>query len=107
MKLRIAGRVFDTEEITDISIRDNQKEVFITTQEDFYRVKYRSEKDIQDVLYWKKLSNITAKDIHNAVYTLIITCDYFINSKQQCSACPLFKNNYCILTTIPNNWRES
>ena len=107
MLLRIAGRVFDTNEVNEISIRENQREVFITTNEDFYRIKYRSEKDIEDVIYWKKLANITAKDIHNALYTLIITCDYFINSKEQCKNCPLYKNKYCILTTIPINWRES
>lgn len=105
MKLNISGRVFDTDDIYEISIRENQKEVFITTNEDFYRIKYRSEKDIADVIYWKKLSDITTQDIHNAIYTLIILCEFFINSKTQCLECPLFKNNQCLLNTIPNNWR--
>jgi len=105
MKLNISGRVFDTDDIYEISIRENQKEVFITTNEDFYRIKYRSERDIEDVIYWKKLSDITTQDIHNAIYTLIILCEFFINSKTQCLECPLFKNNQCLLNTIPNNWR--
>lgn len=105
MKLNISGRVFDTDDIYEISIRENQKEVFITTNEDFYRIKYRSEKDIADVIYWKKLSDITTQDIHNAIYILIILCEFFINSKTQCLECPLFKNNQCLLNTIPNNWR--
>lgn len=107
MKLRISGRVFDTDEVREISIREQQREVFVTTNDDFYRIRYRSKKDIEDVIYWKKLSNITTKDIHNAIYILIITCDYFINSKSQCKECPLFKHEKCLLTTIPNNWRET
>ena len=106
MKLRIGTRVFDTEEVYEISIRESQREVFVTTQDDFFRIKYRSEEEIKDVIYWKKLTNITTADLHNAIYTLIITCDYFINSKLQCNGCPLFQHNHCILTTIPNNWRE-
>ena len=106
MKLRIGNRVFDTEEVNEITIREQQREVFITTDDDFYRFKYRSEEDIRDIIYWKKLTNITTSDIHNAIYMLIITCDYFINSKLQCKECPLYKHNRCLLTTIPNNWRE-
>lgn len=106
MRLNIAGRIFNTEEITEISIKEARREVFITTEDDFYRIKYRSEKDIADVIYWKKLSEITIKDLHNAIYILMITCDYFINSKNQCIECPLFKHNQCSLMTIPHNWRE-
>ena len=106
MKLNIAGRIFDTEEVTEISIRESQREVFVTTEDDFYRIRYRSEKDIADVIYWKKLSDITTKDLHNAIYIIMVTCDYFINSKTQCIGCPLFKHNQCSLMTIPNNWRE-
>ena len=106
MKLRIGNRVFDTEEVNEITIREQQREVFITTDDDFYRFKYRSEEDIRDIIYWKKLTNITTSDIHNAIYMLIITCDYFINSKDQCKGCPLYKHDRCLLTTIPNNWRE-
>ena len=106
MKLRVVNRVFDTNEISEITIREKQREVFVTTDNDFYRIKYRSDKEIADVIYWKKLSEITTKDLHNALYILIVTCDFFINSKTQCTGCPLFINNQCILTTIPNNWRE-
>lgn len=106
MKLNISGRIFDTEEIRELSIRENQREVFVTTYNDFYRIKYRSQKDIQDVIYYQKLSELTTKDIHNAMYVLIMTCEFFINSKEQCKLCPLNKNTYCILQTIPNNWRD-
>ena len=106
MKLRISNRVFDTEDIRELSIRGKQREVFVTTENDFYRIKYRSEKEIADVIYWKKLSEITTKDLHNALYILIITCEFFINSKLQCAGCPLFINKQCIITTIPNNWRD-
>lgn len=106
MKLNIAGRIFDTEEVNEITIRESQKEVFVTTDDDFYRIRYRSEKDIADVIYWKKLSDITTKDLHNAIYIIMITCDYFINSKNQCNECPLFKHSQCSLMTIPHNWRE-
>lgn len=105
MILNIAGRYFDTEDIHELTIRENQNEVFVTTNDDFYRIKYRSKKDIEDVIYWKKLSNITTQDVHNAIYTLIITCEFFINSKNQCVGCPLYKNEQCSLLTIPNNWR--
>lgn len=106
MKLNISGRIFDTEDIYELTVREDRREVFITTEEDFFRIKYRSEKDIRDVLYWKRLSELTTKDVHEAIYTLIIVCEYFINSHEQCKGCPLF-NNYCLLTTIPINWRES
>lgn len=106
MKLRIAGRIFDTDEVHEISIRESQREVFVTTDDDFYRIKYRSEKDIEDVIFWKKLSNITTKDLHNAIYIILMTCDYFINSKYQCTECPLYKHGQCMLMTIPNNWRD-
>lgn len=105
MKLNIAGRVFDSEDIYELTIRENQKEVFVTTEDDFFRIKYRSKRDIEDVIYWKKLSDITTQDLHNAIYILIITCEFFINSKTQCLECPLYKNNQCSLLTIPNNWR--
>lgn len=106
MKLRVANKVFDTEDIVEISIRENRKEVFVSTSDDFYRIKYRTDKEIEDVIYWKKLANLTNKDLHNAIYTLIITCDYFINSKTQCEGCPLHKDIGCLLMTIPNNWRD-
>lgn len=105
MKLNIVGRVFDTDEIKELLIKENNKEVFVTTEEDFYRIRYRTESEIEDVIYWKKLENITTKDVTEAVYTLIITCEYFINSKHQCKDCPLKKNTNCLFFDIPYNWR--
>ena len=106
MKLNISGRIFDTEDIRELSIRENQKEIFVTTDEDFFRIKYRTKRDIEDVIYWNSLSNITTKDLHEALYLIVITCDYFINSKEQCKNCPLKKNTKCILSDIPHNWRN-
>ena len=106
MRINISNHVFDTEDIRELSIREDRREVFVTTQEDFYRIRYRNERDIADVIYWKSLSNITTKDLHEAMYILVITCDYFINSKEQCNNCPLHKNTKCILSDIPMNWRE-
>ena len=106
MKLNIAGQIFDTDEVNEISIREARKEVFVSTNDNFYRIRYQTEKDISDVIYWKKLANITSKDIHNAVCTLMITCEFFINSKNQCEECPLHKHGTCMLTMIPINWRE-
>lgn len=57
MKLNIAGRIFDSEDIYELTIRENQKEVFVTTEDDFFRIKYRSKRDIENVIYWKKLYN--------------------------------------------------
>ena len=107
MKINISNYVFDTEDIRELTIKEQQREVFVTTKEDFFRIKYRSERDIADVIYWKSLSNITTKELHEALYILIITCDYFINSKDQCKNCPLQKNTKCILSDIPNNWRDN
>ncbi len=106
MKLKIGNRIFDTEEVNEITIRNDRREVFITTNDDFFRFKYRSEKEIEDVLYWKEMQNVTTKDLHRALYLLIMTCDYFVNSKFQCKKCPLHKYETCILTIIPNNWRD-
>ena len=105
MKLNIAGRIFDTEEIIEATIREDNREVFITTEEDFFRIKYRSAEQISDLYFWKRMANVTVKDLHNAIYLLTMTCDYFINSKEQCHGCPLYKNDICLLLTIPNNWR--
>ena len=106
MKLHIAGQDFDSEEIRELSIREQQREVFVTTQDDFFRIKYRSKNEIEDAYYWKELSNITFHDLNKAVFLIITVCDYFINSKEQCTNCPLRKKyTKCIFSTIPNNWR--
>jgi hypothetical protein len=105
MILHIAGRVFDSDEVKELTIREERREVFVTTEDDFYRIKYRSREDIEDVYFWKRMDKITVKDVHNAMYILTIVCEFFINSKEQCQQCPLKKNNQCMLMTIPNNWR--
>lgn len=106
MKLRIANRQFDSEEIRELRVREELKEVFVTTHEDFYRIKYRSEKDIEDVRLYKKMDNLTNRDVQEAVYILFIVCEFFINTKTQCNGCPLFQNNRCMLMTEPINWRD-
>ena len=105
MHIRVSNRIFDSEEIIEIRLNEDIKEVFVTTTEDFFRVRYRTDADIADVRLWEKLHNLTFRDINNAVYTLFIVCDYFINTKEQCSECPLKKHIKCIFSDIPINWR--
>ena len=106
MKINVAGRIFDSEEIREMSIKEEQKKVFVTTTEDFFRISYRQKQDIEDVYFWLQMSDLTTKDVHHAMYILSMVCDYFINQKEQCNDCPLKTNNTCLLMTIPNNWRN-
>ena len=105
MRLNIAGRIFDSEEIHELTIREAQKEVFDSTQDDFFRIRYRSAEEIADVYFYKELDNITNRDIDHAIYLLSMVCKIFVNSKEQCNNCPLKKNTKCIFLSIPNDWR--
>ena len=105
MKLNIAGRIFDSEEINELTIRESQKEVFVSTNDDFFRIKYRSKDEIADVYFFKEIDKITTKDVNQAIYLLATVCEVFINSKEQCNNCPLKKNTNCIFLSIPNDWR--
>lgn len=103
MELVICNRNFKAEDIENLQITD--KEVFITLDDDFIRLKYKKEEDIHDALLYLKLQNITYQDIYEAMQILIGVCDVYINSKTQCITCPLNKRHGCILQTIPINWK--
>lgn len=103
MELIICNKNFKTEDIEDLRVTD--KEVFITLADDFVRLKYKKEEDIQDALLYLKLQDITYQDIFEAMQILIGVCDVYINSKTQCITCPLNKKHGCILQTIPINWK--
>lgn len=106
MKLNVAGRVIDSENIYTINIREERREVHITTTDnDFFRIKYRSKHEIADVYFYKRLDDITTKDVEQAIYLLSMICEVFINSKEQCNNCPLKTKKQCMLMTIPINWR--
>lgn len=103
MILKICNRYFQTENIDHITITD--KKVLITLSDDFVMLNYRKEEDIADARLYLKLQNITYQDIYEAVQVLAGICDVFINSKSQCSTCPLHKKFGCMLQTIPINWK--
>lgn len=105
MKLNIAGRIFNSEEVKELTIREAQREVFVSTENNFFRIKYRSAEEIADVYFFKQLDSITTKEVDQAIYLLSMICEVFINSKAQCNNCPLKVNSQCLLTTIPINWR--
>ena len=103
MELIIAHRRFVSEEIKNIVIRDDR--VFVDTKEDFFNIPYKNTEEIRDAVLWKRLQNITLKDVQDAVETLIFICDAFINTKTQCEGCPLHNNHGCKLNKIPIDWR--
>ena len=105
MKLNIAGKYFDSEDVTDLAIREERKEVLVSTHDDFFRIKYSSKDEIADVYFFKEIDKITTKDVNQAIYLLATVCEVFINSKEQCNNCPLKKNTNCIFLSIPNDWR--
>lgn len=106
MLLRIREYVFDSNELLEVRLREDLKEVFVTTTDDFYRIRYRKEEDITDVRVWEKLHDLKLRDINEAVYTLKLVCDFYINTKEQCKECPLKKHMSCIFTDIPMNWKQ-
>lgn len=106
MILNIAGEFFNTDEFEDIFHREEIKTVFITTSTyGCQRIEYDSLEEIQDLVMWERLQTITNKDVFQAMYTLIMVCEYYVNSKTQCIECPLQNELGCMLNTIPINWR--
>lgn len=103
MKLIICNRVFSSEDIQYISIRE--REIFIEMKEDFVRLKYSSETDIRDARLFNRLQKLTHQDVYDALQILITVCEYNLSTKDQCKNCPLYKSEKCIITTIPINWR--
>ena len=103
MIITICDKLFDTEEIRDLTITNTS--VLIDTEEDFYTLRYTHEEDIQDALNYQHFKELTRGELQQAVNTIIFVCEFFLNSKTQCYMCPLQKEEGCVFTTIPLEWR--
>lgn len=104
MIVTICNKKFNSEEIRSIHITST--EVFVETEEDYFALRYLSEEELVGARNWLKFQNITNKDLLDAVNLLIITCDYYINSKTQCYSCPLKRKEECIFNYMPIDWRN-
>lgn len=104
MEIRICNRIYDTSTIRNLNIANGQ--VFIDTETDYEVLRYHNDEDIRQAKLWLELSTINRTTIMSCVDTLIMVCEHFINSKEQCLMCPLKKSRGCIFTTIPMNWRS-
>lgn len=104
MYINICNKTFETNEIINLIIRNNK--VLIDTEEDFYELRYSNKEDIREAEEYLKFKSITRNELLNAVNTIIVVCEYFINSKDQCEDCPLQRKEGCIFTTIPIEWRR-
>ena len=106
MILNIAGYFYDTDDLEDIYIREDISAIFITTTDNqFQRIDYEEESEINDLLTWQNLQSISRRDVHRAMNILFVVCEYYVNSKSQCEGCPLHNEKGCLLNTIPVNWR--
>ena len=103
MILHINNQEFDTEDIRNLTITNTS--VLIETEEDFYTVRYHKREDIQEALDYQHFKELTRGELQQAVNTIILTCEFFLNSKEQCSLCPLQRFEGCVFTTIPLDWR--
>ena len=103
MKITICNKSFDTDQINDIIITPNN--VLIDANDDFYKLKYSNESEIDEAKTYLKFKSLRKTDLIEAVMILITTCDYFINSKSQCELCPLKRKKGCIFHSNPIDWR--
>ena len=104
MKITICQQEFDTEEIRSLQITSSK--VFIDTEDEYYELRWYKEEDIKAAEEYLRFKELTRKELLDAVNTIMITCDYFINEKEQCKPCPLQKRNDCVFTCIPIEWRN-
>lgn len=105
MYIKICNQIFDTNEINSITITETK--VLIDTKEEFYNLRWCNEEEITEARNYLKLQQLTKTELLNAVNIIIIVCNYFLSTKEQCEPCPLKKKNGCVFTTIPNEWRET
>lgn len=103
MYITIANRLINSSDIRGITIND--KRVLVDTSEEFIRIPYSSEDEIQEAIEWLQLQSISKKDIDRSVKVLMKVCSTYINTKVQCNSCPLNRQYGCMLTQIPINWR--
>ena len=104
MIIKICNRYFDANDILSVIIRD--REVLLDTKDDSYRILYSKKEDITQLKSWLKFRSLTKKDIMETLNILIIICDFFINTKEQCESCPLKKRTGCVFTKIPIDWEH-
>ena len=104
MLITICNQQFDTDEIKAISIKENR--IFVETTEDFFNLVWKNPEEIKEAEDYLKFEKLTEKELIDAVNTIIMTCDYFINKKEQCAPCPLKKKKGCIFNYLPMDWRS-
>lgn len=102
MIITVCGKPIDAQNILSVIIKEH--EVLIDTPEDFLRIKYSSEDEIIELKNWKRFSELTKAELIEALNLLYITCEFFINTKDQCNGCPLKRKDGCAFTSIPIDW---
>lgn len=103
MLLRVGEYVIDTEEIKGITITDSA--VLVDGYEDFWKINYKDKSEIQSVINWNTFNTLSRKELRQAIDIIILTCEHFINEKEQCRLCPLQNKRGCVLKEIPIEWR--
>lgn len=103
MILTICNKQFDTQDIKSIDIREHK--VFIETYDDFFNFRWTEQEEIREAEDYLKFKKLTQEGLHEAVTTIIMVCEYFLNQKEQCAPCPLKKQQGCIFSYLPIDWR--
>lgn len=104
MQITICNQVFDTNEIKTLTIKEGR--VFVETEEDFFNLRWFNKEEIQEAENYLRFQTLTRDQLYDAVNIIMTTCDYFINTKEQCEPCPLKKKQGCIFNYTPIDWRE-
>ena len=104
MQITICNQLFDTNDIKDITIKDGR--IFIDTDEEYYNLRWHRKEDIEEAEQYLRFKTLTRKELMDAVNIIMITCDYFINTKEQCAPCPLKKKQGCVFNYIPIDWSD-
>lgn len=104
MRITVCDYQFDTETIKDVNITDST--VLIDAEDDYHRIRYTNESEITEIQAYLRFKELKVQELMDAVLILIITCDYFINSKTQCMMCPLKREHGCVFNSNPIDWRN-
>ena len=104
MYITVCGKQIPEDTIQDITITSTK--VFIDTTDDYFDLRYSQEEDIKEARDWLQAKQATLPELKQAVSLIILTCNFYINTKEQCSRCPLRRRFGCVFNTIPLNWRE-
>lgn len=103
MIITICNKQFDTQEIKSIDIRESK--IFVETKDDFFNFRWTEQEEIQEAKDYLKFEELTEKELHEAVTTIILVCEFFLNQKEQCIPCPLKKKEGCLFNYLPIDWR--